>query len=187
MIRDFVYIWKKNLQKYVKMFILVMVISMLCFNVGYAYLFRITWGSAFIAVDKTTDYLEQIRQPNAYVLYSCASAAREYFPLNKKSDNYAFKTDVIYEKAGSEEFSEDNLNALKGNHSEVYVLQRISAFGNSRFPEIDFSKYNNLKLVQVIDGNVDDIVDRVTGVLTKLIGKEYTYNRVYMYEVVEKE
>lgn len=163
----------KNLKKPFIIVTSLLLIGLLLTNVAYAYLFRITWGSAFIAYAKVNDYLEETRTSNAYILYHVGTAAKMLFPLDKQSNNYAFKKDVIYNKGPIEDFSEANIKKLKKKHKDVYVLKSRSAFGRSEYPSVPLESYKNIKKIKEIKGTADDVVDKITALITKKLNMPY--------------
>lgn len=175
------------LNHYKKSFVIVitiLLIGLLFTNILYAYLFRITWGSAFVGYAKVNDYLEETRTRNAYVLYYAGTVARLLFPLDKQNDNYYFKQDVIYKKGSVEDFSEANIKQLKKKYNEVYVIKSKSAFGNSEYPTVPIENYKNLKKIQVIRGINGDTIDTTTEWLTAKLGINYNAYTFTIYKAV---
>ncbi len=174
----------QKLKKYFLAITSALLIGFLLTNIGYAYLFRITWGSAFIGYSKANDFIEETRGKNTYVLYYFTSPARNLFPLDKKSNNYEFKTDVIYNQSDDEGFSEKNINLLKKKYKEVYVIKSKSAFGNSEYPPVPIEKYKNLNQIKVILGKEDDVIDKITEWLTKKLNINYLFYTFTVYKAV---
>ncbi len=183
LVKDYVAISQKIGRKYIIPILIIALIGILATNVFYAYLFRITWGSTFIGIDKTNKYVEQIRSPNSYVLYFSGTVAREMYSLDRTSLDYSFRNDVIYYKGGYADFDENNINNLGKEYEEVYVIKRISTFGKSAYPDIDLDSYENLKLIAIINGNADDFIDMATGTFTELLKLPYTYGEIYVYKL----
>lgn len=163
--------------------ITILLMAFLLTNITYAYLFRITWGSAFIGYAKVNDYLEETRASNAYVLYYAGTVARLLFPLDKQSDQYTFKQDVIYEKGGVEDFKEANIRKLKKQYKEVYIIKSKSAFGNSEYPPVAIEQYKNLKEIKEIKGKTNDFVDKITERITRKFGIMYNFYTFKIYNV----
>lgn len=174
----------QNFKKYFLAITSALLIGFLLTNISYAYLFRITWGSAFIGYSKVNDFIEETRGKNTYVLYYFTSPARNLFPLDKKSSTYEFKNDVIYNQSNNEDFSEKNINLLKKKYHEIYAIKSKSAFGNSEYPPLPLEKYKNLKQIKVIQGKEDDSVDKLTEWLTKKLKINYLFYTFTIYKAV---
>lgn len=167
------------------MIILIICLTVLT-NLAYITLFRASWGSAFVAYEKVTPYLESVRDQNSTIIYYATSAAMEYIPLTeytKRKCEVDIESYRTYRKEGDPlKFSEDEIAILKKEFNEVYILKRITSFTMQQFPEIDFSMYKNLRLIKIFDGKEDVLFDNLFSYFVKKFKIEYQPNKVYIYK-----
>lgn len=155
-------------------------------NFSYAVLFRATWGSSFIGMDKTSYYiLENNLEKNkkAIVYYYATSVAPEYYAVDKESsDKYTVSNRIIPLKIDISKISSAYFEEQKDEETEIYVIKRISSFGNSQYPSLNFDTLPYLKKITVIEGRSDNAFDNVFNFLTSVLKIPYDPNTFYIYK-----
>lgn len=178
---------KPNYKKLFILFILLMVSFAVLTNIAYSGVFRASWGSSFTAYEKTTRYLEGMKNSNSLVLYQACSVASEYIPLR----DYSGRTYQINQESyknyrkecDAKKFSKEELITFGKVFSEVYVLKRITSFLNNPMPALDFETYENLELIQIIEGKENVLFDKILTIISKIAKINYQPNKILIYKL----
>ncbi|MCK4326308.1 hypothetical protein KAW55_06085 [bacterium] len=174
--------------------LVILLVSLACLtNIAYTTAFRAGWGSAFIGMEKVTNYIESKRKENSLVMYYSHSVAPEHCPMNisKRTKDSPGQYEVIeegveYRQVKSlDDFSPKNLDALSESYAELYVRKRVTGFRATEFPPIDFDSYPNLTLEAIVKGNTSGLFDRIIHQFTVILGINYKPQTFYIYKHVE--
>jgi hypothetical protein len=145
---------KKDYRRSFALFVVVLVFLALLTNLAYVFAFRAGWGSSFIAIEKTQDFIADDKEGNTLALYFGQSVAEEYYAINKSSEDHTLIADLHFVQLKSlGGFEEEILLQHKeqGEYETIYVIKRVTS-GRNGLPEIDFDAYDSLEKVAVIEG-----------------------------------
>ena len=157
--------------------------SIILTNIGYTFVFRATWGSAFVGYELVVQWIDEQQQNNVGALYHTTSVADEYVHITK-GNKYCLKKDPHYFRAKSiADFSPEKLEAFAKKYDHFYVIKRISSKGRSEYPPLDLNKNTHLKLVTTIYGVAKTPFDWINPLFMKLFN--YRPNTFYVYELVK--
>lgn len=175
---------KDHYKKFFASFVIICVLLAILTNVSYVFAFRGGWGSSFIAIEKTQDYLADQKNGRAVVLYFGQSVAEEYYAINKSSESHELIETLTFKQLKeTSDFSEQAILSYIEKYDEVYVLKRVTS-GNTELPAVPLRDYSFLTEIQTIEGTkAYDPFDSVIALLTKMRVLSYTPNYVYVYKV----
>lgn len=169
----------------IKNIMFIFFILMLFTNVAYASLFRATWGSAFIGMEKSSMLIRDIISDgkNAKVFYYATSAAPEYHIVEKnETDKYTVSKRIVPIVMNINEISPAFFNNQRDNIHEIFIIKRISSFGNSEFPMLNFEEYVNLKRIAIVEGRTKGFFDILVGNVLSFLN--YKPNQFFIYQVL---
>ncbi len=179
---------KEQYRKFFASFVLICVLLAILTNISYVFAFRGGWGSSFIAIEKTQDFIAENKEGNVAVLYFGQSVAEEYYSINKSNQNHEL-VDTLHFKQLKETsyFSQEVILSYRQDYDEVYVLKRITS-GNNELPPVPLETYSSLLLLQTIEGTKKyDPFDAFISFLTRMHFFTYTPNYVLVYKVEYNE
>lgn len=184
-LRVFVYITHQY-KKFLALFAIICVLLAILTNLSYVFAFRGGWGSSFIAIEKTQDYLADQKDGRAVVLYFGQSVAEEYYAINKSSESHELIETLTFKQLKeTSDFSEQAILSYIEKYDEVYVLKRVTS-GNTELPAVPLRDYSFSTEIQTIEGTkAYDPFDSLIALLTKMRVLSYTPNYVYVYKVVQ--
>ncbi len=174
---------KKICASFVILFIVLAILS----NLAYVFAFRGGWGSSFIAIEKSQDFIAEQKEGKAVALYFGQSVAEEYYPINKSNKQHELIDTLVFKQLKeTSDFSKEAILSYGANYNEVYILKRITS-GYTELPSIPFEDYSFLKEIQTIEGTKKyDPFDAFIQFLTKMHVLSYAPNYVLVYKVVSE-
>lgn len=161
---------------------LIFIIYIVC-NFSYTYLFRATWLSSEMGKRKVADFIEESKKDKTIVFFEAENVAPGYAPLSKNKNNGWFAKDTKYFRTN--DFNISYLKSFK-NYSEIYIIQKETSFKNRLVPDIDFSKYNELQLIKVIEGRADCLFDNLNSAICATFKINYHPNIYYIYKFIKQ-
>jgi hypothetical protein len=173
---------QNNYQKYYCLFLLTFFFCICLTHITYSLAYRVGWGSSFIAMDSTADYLTK-NAPHATVTYYGLSAAEDYLILTYELNNYTIQKDVLFVKNTDPSFYE---HILVTPEKEIYVLQRITPRG-TEFPPMSEIQKENLIYVNTISGLETDYFDKAYAFFFSLLHKNPLTTYVIIYRLSSQE
>ncbi len=166
--------------------ILIICICMMVFyNMALSVMFRFTWGSAFIGMDKVSSFIEALPDKKIVMFYYDGSPADEYAPIYLLNGIF-FKKDKlkIVEKHWEVPINTTEY-ALASQDGEVYIIKRQSSFGRTVYPSYNFTD-PNFMLITTIKGE-NSIVDSFFVKFAKAVHVSYDFNTFYIYKWAGQE
>lgn len=175
---------KQEYQKYVTCFVLVLVLLAVLTNLAYVTAFRAGWGSSFIAIEKTQDFIVENKEGKSIVFYFGQSVAEEYYAINKSNKNHELISTLTFKQVKNiEEFDEEDILIYEQEYETIYVLKRITS-GETALPNINFDEYSSLEQVEKIEGrNEYDPFDIIIQKVSSLGVLHYSPNYIYIYRL----
>jgi hypothetical protein len=179
---------RKEYRRFFALFTLTLLFFALVTNLAYVTAFRAGWGSSFIAIEKTQDFIAQDKEGNTLALYFGQSVAEEYYAINKSSENHTLIADLHFKQLKNEDgFKEDLLFQYSEElvYETIYVIKRVTSGGNG-LPDVDFDTYDSLELVAVLEGR--NMADPFDFFLSSNIIEDLGYdpNYIFVYELHQK-
>ncbi len=178
---------KQEYRKFLAFFVVIFVILAILSNLAYVFAFRAGWGSSFIAIEKTQDFIAHNKEGKTLVLYYGQSVAEEYYAINKSNEQHELIADLYFKQLKeTSNFSKEAILSYVSDYNEVYVLKRITS-GNTELPPVLIENYSFLTEIQTIKGTKkDDPFDVFIAFLTKLNVLSFSPNYVHVYKVVSE-
>ncbi len=174
-------------RKFFASFVILCVLLAILTNISYVFAFRGGWGSSFIAIEKTQDFIAADKEGKVAVLYYGQSVAEEYYSINKSNENHELIDTLVFKQLKeTSDFSEEAILSYSTNYNDVYVLKRITS-GNTELPPVQLEDYSFLTEIQTIEGTKKyDPFNAFIKFLTKMHVLSYTPNYVLVYKVVSE-
>lgn len=177
---------KQNYRFFFSIFVISLLILSILTNLAYVIAFRAGWGSSFIAIEKTQDFIADNKEGSAIVLYYGQSVAEEYYPINKSSKGHEFVGDLTFKQIRDvSDLEEKDILLYTKEYQEVYILKRVTS-GITSLPDINFTVYPSLEPVQIIEGTkFYDPFDIMIKFMANKGIFNYNPNYVYIYKIRE--
>lgn len=170
---------------YAKYFVYFAIGFIVLTNVLNVFFFRTLLGSDIIAMDKVSQIVETDK--NNCILYA-QTYAEQYLIVDKTNNNYDLRTDIKRIKATTKkDFSEENFKETKKQCNKLFVVQQKAITREVMFPPIDFSKYQNMSLVEKIPGENGSLFDKFYFLIKNTFNTRNLYNEYYLWEYADKK
>ncbi len=168
-------------------FLIFCIIMMVFYNVGLSVLFRFTWGSGFIGMDKVSSFIEQLPDDKKILFYYSGTPADEYAPIIIINGTFVNRSDTkIVEKYWQEPVNKTDFAMInEQEQGTVYIVKRESSFGRTSYPSYNFTE-PEFTLVTTIEGE-NSFMDVFFLRIMHLLRISYDFNTFYVYKWNELE
>lgn len=152
------------------------------YNIGLLTLFRFTWGSAFIGMDKVSSFIEQLPDDKKILFYYSGTPADEYAPIIIINGTFVKRNNTkIVEKYWQEPVNKTEFAMMsKQEQGTVYIVKRESSFGRTSYPAYNFTE-PEFTLVTTIKGE-NSFIDIFFLRIMHLLHISYNFNMFYVYK-----
>jgi hypothetical protein len=175
---------KKKFRTIFTLLLIICLCLMVTYNIALSVMFRFTWGSAFIGMDKVSSFIESLPDEKRALFYYSGTPADEYAPIILVNGTFIERNNtLIFEKYWQEQVNREEFAQVnEEKQAAVYIAKRVSSFGSSSYPPYNFTD-QEFTLVTTIEGE-NSILDRFFLKITNSLGVSYDFNTFYIYKWV---